>query len=161
MILQKGLLSFLVFTIVILAFAVVHGANEDFITRFEVDLIGSEDQIIGLNVPDYIYFGNISAGEDIRTMQGDIKINNTGNIAVKVTARLANDSDPIFDHLLFSTYASKDYVSLENFNITLNPYPQSGYSKNIYANLSLTDYTGNVPSGITRMSADVIFTASS
>jgi hypothetical protein len=154
----KKAAAFLAFFLAIVGLAfLVSGLTTESVARFEVDVVGSSQETIGLDVPDYIYFGNVSDRETIRTMMGDLKLNNTGNVPINVSVELLPGNDEVFNYLYLSTYAERNYTHYSNFQVSI---PVSG-KKNIYAMINLTDYGGNIPFGVTRMHADVKFIATS
>lgn len=126
-------------------------------TTFEADVSGST---ISISVPDSVFFGNISKGQEVRTT-GKIKVNNTGNVAIIVTPELVDSSEDVFSNLYFSFLASGPYIRIGDFSFNISAPPTQGSitSEDFYAKLDLKNYTGSLPSGINRKSADVRFIA--
>jgi len=58
---------------------------------------GLDETIIRVEVPDYLFFGNVTNG----AKSGELKVyvNNTGNVDITVTPELVDESEEIFSYL--------------------------------------------------------------
>ena len=89
---------------------------------------------ISIEVPDYLFLGNVSAGE---ILSYTTKINNTGKLKVNVQTELIDNSDEIFSNLYLKEYGGK-YKQVNDFNMNIS----SKSSKNLYLFLNLTGFDG-------------------
>ena len=69
--------------------------RKKFIQDFEIKF----KKAVPIEVPDYIFLGNVSKGEE--TDKAKIYVNNTGNVNVTITPQLKDLSDEIFRNLYF------------------------------------------------------------
>ncbi len=126
-------------------------------TVFEADVIGPT---ISIQVPGYVYFGNISKGQEIRTAD-KLRVNNTGNVPIIVIPQLDNSSEDLFNNLYFSLLAGGPFKKIESFSFNISaPASQGAVTyEEFYAKLDLKNYSGTLPAGVVRRRADVIFMA--
>ncbi|MEK6850395.1 MAG: hypothetical protein AABX85_02375 [Nanoarchaeota archaeon] len=118
--------------------------------------------IVRVEVPDYLFFGNVSKGAKSEELK--IYVNNTGNVNIIVTPRLANSSEEIFSYLYFRKFKISNGTAVPfsrigdfSFNITK---PSSGNSFNdeyFYVILNLTNYNKTINNNIMVHRADVKF----
>lgn len=128
---------------------------------FEADVQGLPLPMVSIVAPDSVFFGNVSVGEEVRTSD-KIRINNTGNVAVRVTTQLVNSSDDIFSNLYFSLLATGNRTNVEGFSFTIDAPTKTTPVKyeDFYGWLDLQNYTGSIARGSSiRRSADVRFIA--
>lgn len=139
-------------------------ASGDYITEFEADIY-AVPQItpnVSLQVPDYVYIGNVTVGEKQPnpTSADKIWINNTGNVNVIITPVLVNSSEEIFSYLYLSTTTTGPYKRIGNFSLIINAPSSGGYRADyIYAKLDLTNYTSNLTSDLIAHRAKIRFDA--
>ncbi|MEK6928164.1 MAG: hypothetical protein AABX11_07055 [Nanoarchaeota archaeon] len=71
------------------------------ISIFNVNILddSTPTSIVSIQVPDIVYFGNVTEGDVSEEIT--VKINNTGNTAINVRPRLNNVSDNIMKNLYF------------------------------------------------------------
>ena len=100
------------------------------LTGFE----GGNESIISIEVPDYFFMGNVTAGK--LSDEQNISIKNNGNVKIKISAELVNQNDNIFTNLLMRESSSK-YMPIDKFNMNI-----SSAKKNVYMKLNLTDVEG-------------------
>ena len=125
---------------------------------------GTNGTIIRVEVPDYLFFGNVSKGDTSDELK--VYVNNTGNVDIKVTPQLTNSSEDVFSYLYFRKFKTSNGTTVSftriggfSFNITK---PASGSSYNdeyFYVVLDLTNYNKPVNSPIMGHRANVKFVA--
>jgi len=139
----------------------------------EVNLFGfgneSEVPEVGIEVPDYVFLGNVSR-DDPLSDEKTIQINNTGKTNIIVTPRLRDDGEEIFQWLYFRTMkTSQNHTELTipykigDYSVVIEK-PSSGNtkrSKNIYMRLNLTEFDGNLREDIIGYQKEIIFFAMS
>ena len=129
----------------------------------------SEDEdIVRVEVPDYLFFGNVSNGGKSEELK--VYVNNTGNVDITVTPRLVNSSEEIFSHLYFRKTKTKtingtstdvNFTSIGDFSFNITK-PSSGNSFNdeyFYVILDLTNYNKTISNNILGHKANVKFIA--
>jgi len=111
----------------------------------EIDVFVPED-VIKIEVPDYIYVGNLTWGSEEETDKVKIYLNNTGTVDVKITSELSDPGEEIFSYLFFANRTYNDYERIGgNWSINI-PAPSNpgGYEDDyFYMKLDLTDYGGD------------------
>jgi len=141
------------FTIV---FYVSLTAADDEVMTVEANIFASGVTIVSIEVPDYIFFGNLTKGECSGVEY--FKINNTGNVDVVVSPELEDSSEKIFSYLYFSKYSPTNYTRIlpyGNFSVSAL---KNGYA-NMKAKLDLTDYPENIPQDMIGHKANILFIA--
>ena len=124
----------------------------------------SNNTIIRVEVPDYLFIGNVSVGEIGSEMK--IYVNNTGNVDITVTPRLLNNSEDIFSYLHFRKLKTSNgtdvpLTRIGDFDFDISK-PSSGNTYNdeyFYMVLDLRNYSGTLNNDIMRHRADVKFFA--
>ncbi|MEK6915802.1 MAG: hypothetical protein AABW89_04655 [Nanoarchaeota archaeon] len=125
---------------------------------------GSGNSTIRVEVPDYLFFGNISnfgLSEELR-----VYVNNTGNVDIIVTPDLINRSETIFSNLylrkfLTSNGTAVNFTRIGNFSFNINR-PASGRTFNdeyFYIRLDLRNNTLNITNNIIGHRTNVKFFA--
>ncbi|MEI6850283.1 MAG: hypothetical protein WCK29_04565 [archaeon] len=108
----------------------------------EANIISSNNvSIISVEVPDYLFFGNVSNGGTSEELK--VYINNTGNVDISVAPQLINSSEQIFDNLYFRKYKTSNgsavpFSRIGSFNIDVT----KNASAYFYVILDLSNYTG-------------------
>lgn len=132
---------------------------------------GNESEIpeVGIEVPDYVFLGNVSRNDPLSD-EKKININNTGKVNITVTPKLRDNDEEIFGYLYFRTMkASQTHPEL-NIPYKIGEYsieiekPSSGNTKrakDIYMRLNLTDFEGNLREDIIGYQKEIIFFAMS
>ena len=103
-IMKKELIFLLVFIVGVFSFYVSAGQNESAIVEANVFAVSSPEDLVSIEVPDYIFLGNVSEGE-----VGDkirVYVNNTGSVDVTITPELKNSGDDVFENLYFQNRQS-------------------------------------------------------
>jgi hypothetical protein len=114
--------------------------------------------IVSVEVPDYVYFGNVSKGYESNEI--NITINNTGNIDISVTPKLADNSEKIFNYTYFKKTSSDTYRIVGMFNVNITKPKTNGVTvQPVYAKLDLTDYDEDIPQDMLNHKTDIIFYA--
>ncbi len=127
------------------------------ITTFKVDILGPPFPVLGVEVSDSVYFGNISVGDQSDDVK--IDINNTGNIGISVAPRLVAGSDPVFNYTYFKRVTNEPYYKIGQYNHNISaPTSGSVRSSFMYAKLDLREYEGSFSQGsVNRLTSDVKF----
>ncbi|MBX4196423.1 hypothetical protein KW805_02450 [Candidatus Pacearchaeota archaeon] len=138
-------------------------------TTFEANILASSavPDIIRVEVPDHIFLGNVSKGEESQEVR--VFVNNTGNVAIVVQPTLVDSNNEFFRYLYFRGQKTKtvdgviqdvryDRIGEFKFNIS-KPASKTFEDEDFYVILNLTDYTGAVPQNILGYKSDVKFLA--
>ena len=151
------LCALLFFVSIVFAGAVELENEQDMIV--EVDLLGPPVSVVSIEVPDYIFFGNVSLGEELRTNK-KIRVNNKGNVPVVVSTSLLSGAPTMFENLYFSLLVSSSRFHVNDFDFSINYSKTSTKYGEFYGWLNLTSYTEELPEGsILRRNATVKFFA--
>lgn len=151
---------FLASVFVFLAF--VQAGN---IMTVEVNVFEEVQQpAISIEVPDYLFLGNVSKGQLSDEVRVDV--NNTGTSAIVVTPQLDNQIEEILSYLQFRTRKSSSDPSLNipyrigeyHLNISAPSTPGGKKAEYFYMRLNLTNYAGQ-GQDIIGHRADVVFVA--
>lgn len=134
----------------------VVGASSSESMDFIVDVRASKTSI---EISDRVYFGNISKGYVSDKVR--IDINNTGDVAVKVTPQLVNSSEDIFSNLYFARRTTEPYYKIGSFNLNISqPSSIGGITEEyFYAKLDLSNFQGAISSDRLGHKAEVVFYA--
>lgn len=140
-------------------------ADNDVMT-VEANIIkaAGNEEIIRVQVPDYLFFGNVSIGEKSEELK--VYVNNTGNVDIKVKPRLTNSAEKIFNNLYFRKFKTSNgtavaFTRIGDFQLDIDK-PSSGQDYNdeyFYIILDLTNYTETINDNIMGHKADVKFYA--
>lgn len=150
----------------VMGFIFVVSALDDIMT-VEANILptnGGGSKIIRVEVPDYLFFGNVTKGMSSDELK--VYVNNTGNVDIAVTPKLTNSSEEIFNHLFFRKFktsggAPVNFTRIGNFSFNVSK-PTSGSDYNdeyFYVILNLSDYSGSVSSAMMGRRANVKFFA--
>jgi len=134
----------------------VSAVNTD-ISTFEVNIFAPPEPIIRIQVPDFVFFGNVSKGKI--SDRPKIDINNTGNVDVIVKPQLLNSSETIFSHTKFSELAAGPFIRIGDFSMIINASTTGVRKELMYAQIDLTDFNEDIKSDIIGHKADVRFFA--
>lgn len=152
---------FIIVSIILSSFLVSSGQNET--TTVEINLLSNQPaQIISIEVPDYIFLGNVTKGEETDKYQ--IYLNNSGNVDIRITPQLEEPYDEIFTNLFFQNRQSGNNSAIYkigeySFEI-LKPSTEGGKkSEYFWMWLDLTDFQQNIEQDRMGLTQDVIFTA--
>jgi|SRR3989344_2204044 len=163
----RGLvLSAVIFLFVTSLFYFVSALNDTMIVEANIIVAdgGGNGTIIRVEVPDYLFFGNVSKGGKSDELK--VYVNNTGNTDIIVTPQLNNISEQIFSNLYFRKFKTSNGTNVNftrigsfSFNITK---PSGGETFNdayFYVLLDLSNYTGIVNNDIIGHRSNVKFIA--
>jgi hypothetical protein len=129
---------------------------------------GGNVSVVRVEVPDYLFFGNVSNGGKSEELK--VYVNNTGNVDIVVTPRLTNSSEDIFSNLYFrstktrtvnGTSINVNFTKIGDFSFNISE-PASGSSFNdeyFYVILDLTNYAKNISQNMMGRRANVKFYA--
>lgn len=134
----------------------VSAVNTD-ISTFEINVFGPPEPIIRIQVPDSIFFGNVSKGKE--SDRPKIDINNTENVDVIVKPQLLNNSETIFSYTYFSELAAGPFIRIGDFSMIINASSTGVRKELMYAKVDLTNFNGDIKSDIPGHKADVRFFA--
>lgn len=112
-----------------------------------------------IQITSSIFMGNVSKGYSSDDISVDI--NNTGDVAIKVTPQLSNSSDEIFSNLYFKRIQSDPYAKIGNFSLNISQPSSFGgiRASSFYVKLDLTGYTGTISADQIGRRAQVVFYA--
>lgn len=140
---------FLILSLFVFIFASAENKVTD-TTTFEVNVIAEDlKPEIGIEVPDYVFLGNVSKGQSVLT---EISVNNTGRLKVNIKPELVSN-DKIFKNLYFRE-SSTSYKKIDDFNMNI-----TASSKKLYIKLDLSNYTEDINENIIGHKADIRFIA--
>jgi len=128
-------------------------------SNFQVTILGDPEPVISVQVPDTIFLGETRAGE--QTTDARVDINNTGNVAITVTPRLASGANDIFTNLYFRRITSEPYYKIGDYRHNISAPADGGVkSSYMYVKLDLREYPDNFAVGsVNRINSDVKFLA--
>lgn len=136
----------------------VLGLDDSDIIEVSVNVLAPEPDVVGVEVPDSLDFGDVVAGEESDIF--DLYINNTGNVAITVTPKLVNNSEEVFSYLFFRRVQSDPFTQIGDFSVNISKPVDGGIkTQRTYAVLDLEDFDGNIDEDILDHQADVIFWA--
>lgn len=131
-----------VFLVIILGVNIVVGGDT---SVFNVNILDDRTptSIISIQVPEKVYFGNVSEGgvsEEIK-----VYVNNTGNVGINVRPILKNGSDIIMDNLYFRSLKTSGgepvaFNRIGDFSFNISAPTTGGYrSEYFYVILNLSN----------------------
>lgn len=137
------------------------------VITFEANILSNatEEAILSLEVPDYIFLGNVTIGE--KSSETTISINNTGNVDLLITPELVNSGEDIFSYLYFRSQKTQtingtsgipvpfEKIGLFSFSVSKPASGSSVRKKDFYTVLDLTNYTGPLQDNLIGHRADV------
>ncbi|MFA5020100.1 MAG: hypothetical protein WC533_03290 [Candidatus Pacearchaeota archaeon] len=123
--------------------------NETMVVEANIFAKETEADIISIEVPDYIFIGNVSEGE--KTSYDDlikVYVNNTGNVNITITPQLSEPREEIFSNLWFQsrkTGNSSQEYRIGDYSFDINA-PSSGSfrSEYFYMGLDLTSINNTI-----------------
>ncbi|MDP1729407.1 MAG: hypothetical protein Q8L27_04350, partial [archaeon] len=114
---------------------------------------------ISIEVPDYIFLGNISKG--FANEKVKLYINNTGTTNVTITPKLEDSSEKIFNYTYFARRADDVFVQIGKFSLNI-PKPSTFGGKRdeyCYIRLDLTNYPYSISNDVPAHKSNIIFWA--
>jgi len=125
----------------------------------ETDII-VPDSVIKIEVPDYVYVGNITWGFETQTEKIKIPINNTGTVDVEVYPGLVNPGGDVFSFLHFARRTTEPYQRIGNWSFNISaPAPGGVEEDYFYMKLDLSEYEGDFDESLLGHKADIEFIA--
>jgi hypothetical protein len=143
--------------IVFLASIVLVSAHE--IMTVEANVLSSVfEPEISIEVPDYIFFGNLTKGEISEEFK--VTVNNTGNVDVTVTPELVNSSEDIFSYTSFrfqktSNGTAVPFTRIGEFSFDV----EESDDKYFYMALDLRNYPKEIETEMLAHQAEIRFVA--
>ena len=158
---KKRALFILILLSALFSFYVSAGQNETMTVEANIFAEEIYQDIISIEVPDYIFLGNVSKGEE--TDKAKIYVNNTGNVNVTITPQLKDLSDEIFRNLYFQNRQTGNNSAIRrignyNFNIE-KPSAGGKRSEYFYMWLDLTDFEESIIENRMGERAEITFIA--
>jgi hypothetical protein len=116
---------------------------------------------ISIEVPDSIFLGNVTSG--FSTDYQKVDINNTGTTNVRITPRLENSSEEIFNYTYFARRTTEDFVKIGDFSLNISKPSSLGGKRSdyCYIKLDLTNYGSRINQNLLDYRTNVIFWATS
>ncbi|MFA4960056.1 MAG: hypothetical protein WC548_00125 [Candidatus Pacearchaeota archaeon] len=113
---------------------------------------------ISIQVPDYLFFGNLTRGEKSEELK--VIVNNTGNVDVIITPTLADFDEEFFNYSYFrlrktSGNATVPFEKIGDFSFSVD----ESDNEYCYMTLDLTDYQKEIESDLIGYRADIKFIA--
>jgi len=120
--------------------------------------------IIRVEVPDHLFFGNVSNFDISNELK--VYVNNTGNVDIVVTPDLVNRSEVIFSNLYLRKFRTSGGVAVNytrignfSFNVTKPSSGQTFNSEYFYIILDLRNNTQSITSDMINHTTNVRFFA--
>ena len=151
---QRAMMAVVAFLLISMTLSLA-SAESNTRTTVEANVVAP---IVRIDVPDYLFFGNVTPGYVSERLK--IVVNNTGTTNVKVIPQFEQGADEVFSHLIVAHRVREDFVPLEQFTMTI-PKPRAvGKSEDdyFYAKLDLKSYNGKVAQD-RRARAVILFVA--
>jgi len=166
---MKSKKVFAILAIVTFAFFSIPNVFSGDTMEVSVDVLSaSGGDVISIEVPDELYFGEMSFFE--KSDEFKVYVNNTGSVDITVTPRLTDNNEEIFDNLYFrktktrtvnGTSQPVPYTKIDNFEFDIAK-PASGDTEKsayFYVILDLTNYNGDTSRDVLNHASDVKFYA--
>ncbi|MEJ2267828.1 MAG: hypothetical protein P8X70_02005 [Nanoarchaeota archaeon] len=125
--------------------------------RFE----GFGAETIQINVPDYIFLGNITLQDpSYETKYGDVYVENTGTEDVIVTPELLPNAEEVFEYISFRNHKTENetdvpFTGINDWNISVD----SQETEKFYISLDLSDFEGTLESDEVTLNTTIKFVA--
>lgn len=118
----------------------------------------SNESIVSIEVPNYLFFGNITKGQ--KSNETKITVNNTGTVDVTVTPHLLDSTEKIFNYTYFRLRKTSGgnevpFTKIGQFNFNISKSDNEYF----YISLDLTGYPEDIPQAIPDHSTDILFVA--
>lgn len=122
---------------------------------FEANIFAPEQRFVEIQIPDRIFFGNLTIGEMSEEVK--VNINNTGNIDVAITPELSPDyTGEIFNHTYFKRVLTDDLVHIGDYSFNISASTDNKY---FYAVLDLREFDGELEEDLIGHNAEIVFWA--
>lgn len=136
-------------------------ANDTMIV--EVNLLGfgnaSETPEIAIEVPDYIFLGNVSKDDPVSNESDKMWINSTGTANITIMPQIDDPNEKIFQYLFFKRITSDSWKRIGNWSLDIDK-PKTGKGKGqFYVRLDLRNFNGNINEDIIGYTNNVVFYA--
>ncbi len=154
----RKLVFLLIFLVLILIGFVV--AQDSEIMTVEANISANvQEPFVSIEVPDYLFFGNLTRGGETDKIKVDVK--NTGNVNVTITPQLANASEVIFSYLEFQRRVAEPWERIGEWSLKIKkPSKIGGFEDEyFYVKLDLGGYPKDITEDIIGHRAEVIFWA--
>ena len=132
-------------------------------SEFYVNVLKPASDIISISVNESFNFGNVEKGK--QSSEYEFFINNTGNVAIRVTPKLMDTSEEIFSYLYMRDQKTSGgeavpFAKIGDFSLDIAK-PTTGGSRtgDFYMILNLTNYNESITSDVIGHKTDVKFVA--
>lgn len=141
---------------------VLAGQNETMVVEANIFADPVLEDVISIEVPDYVFLGNVSRGE--KTEKIRINVNNTGTVNITVTPELNNPLDKIFSNIYCQSRQTGNYSTIYkigsySFDIEAPSSLGGKRSEYFYMWLNLTDYEESIPNDMIGEREQITFVA--
>lgn len=137
----------------------VSGASLNVTMSVEANIFAEpqQQQILRVSIPDYVFLGNATKGEETEKVK--VYVNNTGTINVTLTPILVDSSNQFFKNIYFTRRLAESYKKIGDFSFALPAHsPAGGVEEDyFYMKLDLKNFTGSIPQTLLNQKADVKF----
>lgn len=119
-------------------------------------------EVVSIEIPDYVYLGNLTYGFDVETERVRIDINNTGTVNVSIQPLLMEeDVTGIFENLKFARRLNDGFSLIGAWFLDIGAPDSFGgkEAEYFYMKLDLSNYTGNLDSDLIDHRARIGFVA--
>ena len=154
---MKRVIIILLFVFVFMSL-VVASVSERMTVEANIFIPTATEPIISIEVPDYLFIGNLTIGE--KTDKIKVYVNNTGNVNVTITPQLASSSEIIFNNLFFQRRTTEPWMKISNWNLNISKPSGSGVNDEyFYMKLDLTGFTDELDENLIGHKSDIVFWA--
>lgn len=114
---------------------------------------------ISIEVPDYIFLGNISKGFANNYIK--LEMNNSGTTNVIITPLLDDSSEKIFNYTYFARRTTDNFVQIGKFSLNITKPSSFGGKRDeyCYIKLDLTNYPYSISNDMLSHKSDITFWA--
>ncbi len=114
---------------------------------------------VGISVPDKIHLGTIAKGYASETKT--VEVENIGTTDISLTPELFNDTDELFSFLNFKRIQADPFTRIGFFDLLIERPTIVGdtRSENLYMELDLTNYQGDIDTDSLDQESVILFTA--
>jgi hypothetical protein len=155
---KAGVIVFLV-SLIFLAGLIFIKADDEM--TVEANFTGYSGGTFSIQVPDYIFLGEVSPETPFTETSKTIRINNTGSANAIVTPELASNSPEVFNYLYFRKQKSTstndtsliEFHKIGEYSINVNKKDDTTF----YVSLNLTDFKKTLPSDDINLSTIIKF----
>lgn len=147
------------FSILLFSVIGINNVNASDEMTIGVSVLGYEGDYIRIQVPDYIFLGDISK-DDATSNEVNVRVNNTGTLDAIVTPQLVSGSNPIFNYTFFRLQKTQNntavpFKQIGNFNFNVDKKNDETF----YISMNLSNYEDEWPTENLNLNATIRFNA--